>query len=213
MMKGEVFIMSEWKSMFDQLAGEYKVPDLVPESSAFLFLLESPHVQELKHGAPVSGSSGTSMTKHLFADRFGKEPLGIVVKNQRVDKVGLMNVCQIPMQAAAYGDEELKAKYAELLAILERVRSTNNKLSYGNSDWNQVQDIIVGNLRSRLERLTDRKLHVVPCGKFAQKFFRLADVESPNWRVLEGVPHPSYNGWSKNEYASAVNRMLEAFAE
>jgi len=205
--------MSEWKSMFDELAKQYQVLDLVPESSTFLFLLESPHVQELKHGAPVSGSSGISMTKHLFPDRFGKEPLGIVVKNQRVSKVGLMNVCQIPMQAAAYGDEEMKSKYAELLAVLERVRTATNRLSYANADWNQVQEIIVANLRSRLERLTDRKLHVVPCGKFAQKFFRLANVHSPKWRVAEGVPHPSYNGWSKSEYAVAVSSMLEAFAE
>ncbi|MGB8955124.1 MAG: hypothetical protein WCC10_07105 [Tumebacillaceae bacterium] len=205
--------MSDWKSVFDELAKEYRVPDLVPEPCTFLFLLESPHVQELKHGAPVSGSSGISMTKHLFGDRFGKEPLGIVVKNQRVDKVGLMNVCQIPMQAVAYGDEELKAKYAEFLAILERVRSTNNKMSYADSNWNDVQEILVENLRHRLGLLTERNLHVVPCGKFAQKFFRLADVQSPKWRVLEGVPHPSYNGWSKSEYAAAVNSLLEAFAE
>jgi hypothetical protein len=205
--------MSDWKRVFDELAKEYRVADLVPEPCTFLFLLESPHVQELKHGAPVSGSSGISMTKHLFGGRFGKEPLGIVVKNQRVDRVGLMNVCQIPMQAAAYGDEELRTKNAEFLAILERVRAANNKMSYANSHWNEVQEILVENLRNRLGLLTERNLHVVPCGKFAQKFFRLADVQSPKWRVLEGVPHPSYNGWSKSEYAGAVNRMLEAFTE
>ena len=36
---------------------------------------ESPHTQELKFGAPVSGASGLSMTHHLFADRF-QIPLG-----------------------------------------------------------------------------------------------------------------------------------------
>lgn len=36
----------------------FQVPDLFLPSATLMFLLESPHVQELKHGVPVAGTSG-----------------------------------------------------------------------------------------------------------------------------------------------------------
>ncbi|MGZ4112033.1 MAG: hypothetical protein ACXVP5_06290 [Tumebacillaceae bacterium] len=67
-------------SIYNELAAGYRVPDLIEDESRFLFLLESPHVQELKFGAPVSGTSGISMTKHLFGEQFGKVAIGRLVK-------------------------------------------------------------------------------------------------------------------------------------
>jgi hypothetical protein len=211
----------EYRKVFNDLARNYLVQDIVTEHSEFLFLLESPHVQELKYGAPVSGSSGASMTKHLYGDKYEKYPLGILIKKNRdehlnrpsLNKVGLMNVCQIPMQAAAYQDPGVHERYGEFFKVLEGVRSTNHKLVYPNPVWNVVQEIIVESLRKKLEKLTGRRLVIVPCGRFAQKFFRLAGVQSPLWQVIDGVPHPSYNGWSKSEYAAAIQRLKAEFAK
>lgn len=209
----------ELRQVFNGLAKKYLVPDLIDQQVQFLFLLESPHVQELKYGAPVSGSSGASMTKHLYGERFEKYPLGILIKKNReeqldrpaLNKVGLMNVCQIPMQAAAYQDLHLREQHADFFKALEGVRSTNNKHVYADPVWNDVQEIIAESLRKKLDKLRENRLIVVPCGRFAQKFFRLAGVESQLWQVIEGVPHPSYNGWSKQEYAGAVNALKTAF--
>ncbi|ASS74991.1 hypothetical protein CIG75_08310 [Tumebacillus algifaecis] len=215
--------MSEQKQqlrvIFNELAKEYLVNDLVTEQAQFLFLLESPHVQELKFGAPVSGSSGASMTKHLYGDQYEKYPLGVLIKKNHdeqlnrpsLNKVGLMNVCPIPMQGAAYQSAAVRARYGEFFQVLEGVRSGNNKVVYSNPAWNAVQEILVNSLRKKLVKLQERSLVIVPCGRFAQKFFRLAAVQSTMWQVIEGVPHPSYNGWSKSEYAGAVDRLKKEF--
>ena len=70
----------EYRRLFNTLATRYLVNDYVTERTKVLFILESPHVQELKYGAPVSGPSGASMSRHLFGERFAHLPLGIVVK-------------------------------------------------------------------------------------------------------------------------------------
>lgn len=207
------------RNLFNQLAQDYLVEDIIPDQATFLFLLESPHVQELKYGAPVSGSSGVSMTKHLFGEQYEKDPLGILVKKNRdealnrpsINQVALMNVCQIPMQGAAYKDPQIREHFAPFFERLEYVRTQNTRDVFAKEELNAVQDVIIESLRRKLEKLTDRHLFVVPCGKFAQKFFRLAAVNSPQWTVLEGVPHPSYNGWSKSEYGAAVGRLLAEF--
>ncbi|MGZ4163761.1 MAG: uracil-DNA glycosylase family protein [Tumebacillaceae bacterium] len=208
-------------SIFNELAAGYRVPDLIEEESRFLFLLESPHVQELKFGAPVSGSSGISMTKHLFGEQFGKVAIGRLLKenieaqqnNASLNKVGLINVCQIPMQVAAYQNEEIEERYRTFFTILEGIRTANNKNVYAKPEWNALQRLIVEQLRHRLEHLKEREMFIIPCGKFAQKFFRLADVTSGKWDVIDGVPHPSYNGWSKPQYATAVHRMIAEFTK
>jgi len=207
------------RNLFNQLAQHYLVEDIIPDPATFLFLLESPHVQELKFGAPVSGSSGASMTKHLFGEQYEKYPLGILVKKNRdeelnrpsINKVALMNVCQIPMQGAAYKDPQIRERFAAFFNMLEQVRTQNNRDVFARDDLNAVQAVIVDSLRRKLEKLQDRHLYIVPCGKFAQKFFRLAEVNSPSWTILGGVPHPSYNGWSKSEYGAAVGRLITEF--
>ena len=214
-------LKQEYRRMFNELAAKgYLVPDIVTEWCSFLFLLESPHVEELKHGAPVSGSSGCSMTKHLYGERYEKYALGILIKKNRdealdrpsLNKVGLMNVCQIPMQAHAYGDRKIRARYAPLFQVLEGVRRENNQLVYPDPNWNLVQEIIVESLRRKLGKLTDRNLFIVPCGRFAQKFFRLANIQSANWQVITGVPHPSRDGWDKTQYSADIDAMKQQFA-
>jgi hypothetical protein len=211
----------QYRRMFNEVAAMgHLVPDIVTEQSTFLFLLESPHVEELKHGAPVSGSSGCSMTKHLYGERYKKYALGILIKKNRdealdrpsLNMVGLMNVCQIPLQVHAYSDGRVRSQYAPLFKVLEGVRKENNQLVYPDPDWNVVQEIIVESLRRKLDKLTDRNLVIVPCGRFAQKFFRLANIQSTNWKVIAGVPHPSRDGWDKSQYAAAIDAMKQQFA-
>lgn len=219
-MQGEYDELKErYRRVCNSLAQDYIVGDIVSDTASFVFLLESPHVQELKHGAPVSGSSGASMSRHLFGQAYAKLPLGIIVKKNRdeqlhrplLDNIGLMNACNIPMQGAAYNASALVSEQAELIRILEGLRTAGQSGVYKDTSWSVVQEILLESLRKRLRTFWDRRLYIVPCGRFAQKFFAIADIVSPNWQVIGDIPHPSYNNWSKPQYATAISHLLSAF--
>jgi len=199
----------------EELAVDYTVNDIIAHTAKCIFVLESPHVQELKYGAPVAGLSGASMTKHLFGEEYLKFPLGLLVKKNvdekvnrpTLNRIGLMNVCNIPMQGAAYRDLEVHRRRSEFLKLLESIRSKNNTSKYANESLNILQQIIVDRFVERLDALKDRSCTFIPCGKFAQKFFRLANVGSERWTIIDGVPHPSYNSWDREQYRNVVQKV------
>jgi hypothetical protein len=196
---------------FQEIAAEYRVPDLLPDNARIVFLLESPHTQELLHGVPVAGLSGGSMAKHLLGVS-GK--LGVVVKSdpERYG-IGLMNVCPIPMQTNAYADTSVQpAAHGAFFPVLEGLRASRKK-GLELSDWNELQALILDNLRTRLRALVDRSLLFVPCGAFAQKYFELADVRSPNWRIVPDVPHPSFNNWDKERYRETIAGLVALYRQ
>lgn len=204
-----------YEQTFAELAERFYVDDIVPPTARFVFLLESPHIQELRYRAPVSGASGATMSKHLFGEKYARIPIGVMLRKNRdealhrpsLDAIGLMNVCNIPMQSAAYGDPAVVRQHLEFLRILEGLRSNNQQHVYRDPSWNTVQDMLLRRLRAKLEALTERSLVLVPCGRFAQKFFALADVHSPHWTVVQGVPHPSYASWDRPQYADVIGRL------
>jgi len=204
----------------ETLKTEFCVPDIIPPEARIVFLLESPHIQELKFGAPVSGLSGGTMTKHLFGDDYAKYPLGRLVKQNadhavhrpRLDAVGLMNVCNIPMQGSAYGNSRLRRQCSTLISLLEQIRSNNQRDEYPQVPLNLSQDLILADFRRRLVALQVRQLTLVPCGRFAQKFFRLAGLSNSDWTVIPDVPHPSYNSWDRLRYADAIHQVTTAFS-
>lgn len=219
MRKGVWPLHDLFRQLCNELAVGHLVPDIVPPAVTFVFLLESPHIEELKYGAPVSGASGASMSAVLFGEQYGRTPLGVMVKRNRdaqlgrpsLDCIGLMNVSNLPLQRAAYGSPQHDERYAPLFERMSALRQANDRVSFQDPQLNALQDILVDHLRRRLDRLSARPLSIVPCGRFAQKFFRLADIHSEHWRVMESVPHPSYNNWRKPAYAAAVKDLCDAF--
>ncbi|HEX7064677.1 MAG TPA: hypothetical protein VF199_06375 [Bacillales bacterium] len=209
-----------FEDIFDQLGERFYVDSWISEQSKVIFVLESPHVEEVKHGAPVSGRSGVTMSKHLFGPEYNK-PLGrLVIKNIEERKnrpslnvVGLMNICGIPMQRRAYGDRNVTETYREFFDVLEGVRQGNQKDVYPNEKWNAMQEVILRRFRERLAKQQGKACALVPCGRFAQKFFRLANMQSESWRVIEGVPHPSYNSWDRERYSPAVREVQKTFIQ
>jgi hypothetical protein len=207
----------QFRSVFQSLAENYEVKDILLPTSDCIFILESPHIQELKFGAPVSGSSGQTMTRHLFGEAYAKFPLGRLVKKNadealnrpRLNRIGLINVCNIPMQSTAY-PPEVRETYRSWLQALEQVRTANHKDQFGVDLLDAIQSELVDSLQTKLLKVQDRRCTIIPCGRFAQKFFRLAGVTSPNWVVIQGVPHPSYNSWDRPQYASVVRAVQNA---
>lgn len=220
----EITETTEFTQLFSRvkssLLQDYGVPDFIQPDSTFIFILESPHLQELKYGVPVAGPSGATMSKHLFGEKYAKFPLGLLVKKNadeaknrpRLNRIGLMNVSNIPLQSAAYGHPEVRKTYAPWFDALARIRSSNHQDEYKDALLNAIQAVMVESLREKLFKLADKDLAIIPCGRFAQKFFRLANVTKPNWHVIRDVPHPSYNSWDRAQYTSVIGQVKQAFA-
>ncbi|PWA13276.1 hypothetical protein DCC39_02190 [Pueribacillus theae] len=208
----------EFVEIIEELSKNYTVKSFLPEKADFIFMLESPHIQELKHNIPVAGSSGATMSKNLFGEQYNK-PLGLLVKKnmeigferKTLNKIGLFNVSEIPLQRKAYKDKALEERYHDFFDNLEKVRSTNHKINYESSELNELQQVLLDRFKGRLAMLLDRKCTIVPCGRFAQKFFRLANLHGVEWTVIHDVPHPSYNSWSQEKYRAKIQELKDAF--
>lgn len=204
-----------YEELYNILADRYEVQGVITPKTKLIFILESPHVAEVKHGVPVAGPSGATMSKKLFGEEYGN-PLGLLLQKQleeskdrpSLDVVGLLNVCNIPMQKRPYKKEDIDQSNG-FLNHLETIRTSNQKSQFKNENLNDVQNFILSKFRERLEALVDRELTIVPCGRFAQKFFKLANVSSQKWTIVEEVPHPSYNSWSRERYQTPVNNVIQ----
>ncbi|WP_062198026.1 hypothetical protein [Massilibacterium senegalense] len=211
-------MLDTFSHIFSTLRADYEVKDVITDQTTFLFILESPHVQELKYKVPVAGSSGASISKHLFGEEYVK-PLGRLVKynldyernHPSLNKIGLMNVCNIPMQKIAYQNATLKAEYETFFDALEGIRSNNQTIHYRQASWNVMQQLVLNHFRERLEPLKSKTIVIVPCGRFAQKFFHLTECKSATWTVIENVPHPSYNSWSRPKYEEVIKKVKNTF--
>lgn len=213
----------ELQEAYATLKQTYLVENLILPSTRYVFVLESPHVEELKYGVPVAGRSGQSMTRivpstgsgHRFEEAFDL-PLGrllLAYRNGKVDHpllntLGLMNACQIPMQPAAYADDT-QERFSDFLAILEAIRSRPASKTYRDDRLNLVRELILSDLRRQLQPLTQRELHIIPCGRVADTFFSLIDVTSPTWHVHAGIPHPARNQWPRDDVAGRVRSLIE----
>lgn len=219
-------IQKDFQSLMEELHKKYEVPNLIGDSSEIIFILESPHIEELFYDAPISGLSGGTMTKALFGQE-NKIPLGRVVKDfliqnseseelDHLNKIGIMNICRIPMQKAAYIHSKTIGKYGMfnsekfdgIIELLEQIRK-NNKDFYKDESKNILQKIILDTFSASLHELKDKKLYLVPCGKTAEKFFKLSGVSNPNWTIVEGIPHPSYNSWTREKYRVEIQNLRD----
>ena len=189
--------MNLLQNQYEELKDKYKIFNLMNKYKKIVFVLESPHVDELKNNAPVAGLSGKAMTKVLFEEN--ATALGIKLKGMPENKVGIINICNIPMQRTAYKDEEVVKKYGEMnieeddsfFEAIEKIR-TSPRAKYKEEIKNDLQKLILEDFEVEMERWKEQELIIIPCGKTAEKFYELAKVKSEKWTVLEGIPHPSF---------------------
>ncbi|WP_422559921.1 hypothetical protein [Gordonia sp. (in: high G+C Gram-positive bacteria)] len=183
---------------------ECRVPDVVLGDGAgteLIFIFESPHVEELKARVPVVGASGRDALRFLQRDRTQEGRLGFFVQQQHSagnGRVAIMNVCNVALQAAAFGDGGAPDLGCEGWALIERVRKSSARSisSMRSGDAKAVAEVIVKGLRDRLEALAagnDRR--VVAAGAFAQGMV----AALPDGLIDDPlrVPHPSFNQWNR----------------
>ena len=205
-------------TQYKKIKQHYRVPHLINDNKQVIFVLESPHIDELIHQSPVSGLSGKSMTKILFPYQEDNKALGIKLKAEPENRIGIINICGIPMQKAAYINKEVIDLYNPrkkdvasdfFFNSIEDIRE-NPQPDYNNEEINELQSAILNDFKKEMKNLKDRTLLLIPCGKTATTFFNMSGVSSSNWTILCNTPHPSFNQWSRrNNYDHIFNMRLQ----
>ncbi|MEA2099893.1 MAG: hypothetical protein U9P72_07175 [Campylobacterota bacterium] len=189
---------------------DYFVDDLLYNDTKIIFVLESPHVYEVKNGYPVAGKSGKDMSKVLMEDsELKKFSFGQLVNEKKVSNFGILNVSNIPLQELAYdikSDESFSSLPTQLIFkdfVLFRQNPSKRKKD---CRVNKMIDIFAQDFKKRLELHKDKK--IVLCGGFVQKIFH-DNFSMDEFENLIEVPHPSFNNWSKVKYKEKIEELLE----
>lgn len=205
--------MNTLKKEVEYLSQNFLVSNINLENAKFIFILESPHIQELKYGLPVSGGSGKMMTKHLFPKQYETSnlPLGRFVDSfkdtdEEVSRVGIMNICRIPMQKSAY-PEDVQSKYQRVLNILERLRKNVKRLT---SEESFIKESMINNFMKELEKVKENA-YIIPCGKTAENYFSQIDIFDKKYNYIAEIPHPSFGSWSKQKYKHKIDELKDIF--
>ena len=177
---------------------DYFVDDLIYDDTEVLFVLESPHNEEVKRGYPVAGKSGKDMSNVLFENA---EPLGKLISERMVKKLGIINISNYPLQMSAYKDKNLESD----MEFFEKIRQ-NPKLRKRQVPINDVVSKIMNSFKSRLASHKDKK--IILCGAFAQSAFDSVFNELSFKEVLR-VPHPSFNQWLRESNKEIVKKLVE----
>lgn len=124
--------------------------DLIPniDEMEFLFVLESPHTNEINANTPCIGKTGLRMTSEIFPE--SEKPFGELLKSNYIDssKFGIMNSFNFPLGISnELNSEQLRFSklkdvewikgvtvrqehYAKLLAILSECRNSESLFQY-----------------------------------------------------------------------------------
>ena len=172
---------------------------MAPQELVLVF--ESPHVDELKARLPVVGTAGKSALRFLLSDQPRDLSLGRFVQQSHLagdGRIAILNVSNVPMQAAAFAENEGPDLTWEEWALIEKVRRSRARS--------------VSSMRSRDPRrlrgprrrfaLSAFGVHRWLRGSSGRcRYFRAKDgcrcsARGPSPRPLN-VPHPSFNHWNR----------------
>ncbi len=175
---------------------DYFVNDLVYDNTEVVFVLESPHTEEVKNGYPVAGKSGNDMSKVLFG---ADEAFGKLIYEQRIKNIAIVNICNYPLQKSAYKNPDMPE-----LKQFEKIRQNPKLRKYDKDGINAVVKPMMDDFAKRLSKYKDKK--IVLCGNFAQSAFDSILDETQFKKILR-VPHPSFNNWKKEKYVDVIEEL------
>lgn len=183
--------------MFSSELKDFFVDDIVSQSSEIIFVLESPHTQEVKNGYPVAGKSGVDMSKVLFGLN---EPFGKLLFDGKIPKMGIVNVSNYPLQNVVYG-----SLHVDGMEFFQRVRQ-NPKFRKKDCELNNFLKIMLDDFKIRLQKYKTKK--IVLCGNFVVSAFEEVFKEE-DFALVYKVPHPSFNNWQKQKYKKEIDGLKE----
>ena len=187
---------------------DYFVNDLLYDDTKIIFVLESPHIYEVKNGYPVAGKSGKDMSKVLVSDEdLKKESFGKLIYEQKIKNLGIVNISNIPLQELAYSTEDSNFQKLPTQLIFKDFVLFRQNPSLRKKDCrvNRLIEIFQEDFIKRLSPHKDKK--IVLCGAFVHKIFNDTFSHSDFKATIE-VPHPSFNNWSKGKYEGKIGELL-----
>jgi len=205
----------EITKIFENLQKNYEVNDLLDNKVKIIFLLESPHKDEIAKKYPLAGKSGKYMSKKLVNN--ASKPFGELVKNKKANRdlnlFAIMNVSTIPLQETAY-NQEVRRINNEFLRNLKLIRKNPTKRSMPNIAYNidtinLIIEYLKENLKQRVEEYKNKKNLFILCGKIAKEFFESLNLKEETIYV----PHPSNGQWNHKKYISEIKQMKEKIEE
>lgn len=199
----------------------------VPDSFAsvkIIFLMESPHIDEKRRGYPLAGVSGENITMDLIklikvcSGMKSNDPIGELVKYNKISWLSIMNVCLLPLQKTPYENREkasdaVRTLWGAFEEIREKVWKKHDLCPIGE----EVYDAIINDLGARIEQVKARcqsPLLVIPFGHIARQSLERAIEADSQLQFSKGmdVPHPAackWKTWDKNELAVCIDAWLK----
>ena len=177
-----------------------------------LFILESPHKEEVKEGKPLMGNSGIDVSKFLGL-RNNKEAFGKQVNEISKLKIGIMNVSNIPLQVLK--ETETNTNYQDADGIRQNLNSIR--------DLEKINPTLLNFFCEKIRKYINVKKFVL-CGAFACRYFDeyitcskqteiLKKIYKEDIEILK-VPHPSYGHWQFiDKHKANLERLKELFSE
>ena len=200
---------------------ESHVGDLIPpagRSIGLVVIFESPHLDELASGLPMSGRAGRDALRFLTRQDDTTDALGPFVKSvnrRNIAGIALVNVSGVPLQKTAYSDPALRPRVTDAeWDMLDKLRaSTPRKVSTIRPGLRKESaQLLLGGFQSRITSLGSLSgATVAVAGTFAQLYWR--SIQSTPVAHLLEVPHPSYDQWNRptNQGHKSLAALQQAF--
>jgi hypothetical protein len=193
------------------------VDDLIPEKISellFLFILESPYLEEICNKVPLAGKSGKAISKllHSSIDSNIKNdtPFGIYLKENKDNRFGIINCSNKPMDKKVY--KKYNKNEAEI-KILNRIRKNPNTKS-GNRNLledNEMHKKLLANLSKKIFNLhkINNNFIIISCGALSNSFIREISNEINKNHEIINLPHPSFNLWDRKSNKTKINKLIQ----
>jgi hypothetical protein len=178
--------------------------------SKVVFVLESPHVDEVRCGFPLAGVAGRHMSRRLL--NCPCVPFGIVAllpdlaRHFDVEPFSVVNVSQKPLQRRAYEQNGISLPtgpqpWEEVRRKVANAARFNVALSPAAQ---RERDSIYVGFSSQLEPYLTTGCTLVACGRFAQAFcMRVVSARRSRATVIL-LPHPSHQRWDSVSQAEVA---------
>jgi hypothetical protein len=187
-MRKPLFDSSEAKWLIDLgfpncFVERYFISDLarnLPETR-YVLVLESPHTDEVNSGYPLAGSAGKNIAEILCDDKstaYGKK----LSEDPKLG-IGIMNVCQIPMQFSAYcyrDLQELSTSNLIDLAIIFHIRASIQTKTFEKppkiKHCPDRHEYMLNKIKDSLKaRLPPSEVKIISCGHVASSFLNFCE--------------------------------------
>lgn len=172
-----------------------------------LFVLESPHKEEVKEGKPLVGKSGENVSDYIYKQG-AKEAFGELHEYLLKHKIGIINVSNIPLQVIKENEEDARSISKELSDL---------------RDCDEINSSLLYFFCEKMKKYENVEKFVV-CGNFASVYFDKYIECDKQEKIKENlknkkiellkVPHPSYKHWQFiDKHKDNLERLKEIFSE